>query len=808
LKITKLNFFATMKKTFATLAVILTVTVSSAFAQTTFTGTYTWGSLGNTNSFAYNGTDIPNLTEGNFLKVGVTSGSSSGNFRASAWALDATSGSLTGSVDLGKYFEFSLTAAAGFTFDMTSFTFGVGRSGTGPRSFQWRSSLDTYGSVISGYTTVNTNLSQSLGAGILSYTSDVTTAATGNVLNLSNATYQGLTNITFRFYAFNAETNSGTGGLEGNFTFAGSLLNTNPVSGGRYWSAVPGGGGSGTWTSAGTTWATNTGGAGAGQIQSDQTLIFTNAAGTVTVSGGVTVSNGMTFQTTGYDVQGSTITLAGTSAANNAITTDEGVTTTISSELAGTTGMAKAGAGTLVLSGANTFAGNVTVNGGTMQIASDSALGNTANDLVNNGTLKTTGTVSLGAGRDITGSGTFDIAGGTTLTVNGGLSNTATTLNNTGTLDLQGSTRSLGALALSAAGTITASGAISNVTSLSGTGLSSGTAVINPDVIFTSGTKTVNVSSGGNLALNGAVSGATVIAKTGSGTLSINGANTAQVRVGASGASPTAGGTVLLGSAASAGSGQIQLNYGTLMGASSLVITNTLSIGGQTNGAALLAGNNLEFQGQSSFFKGSGTTGPSVLVVSNTTTFSGGFGASGGSGTGVGITLGGNGTVIISGNSSALVDSITLTDTVKLTLNNTIGGGLTVGASNILGGNGTIGGNLSLLSGAKIQLSTLNTITVNGSSVTFGGFAVSDLIGLNSSTPNGVYTILGGVAVVNSNNLLNLGAANSFDLGGGKSAYFTINSLELNVVPEPSTYALLALSALGLAGHVVHRRRR
>jgi hypothetical protein len=149
-----------------------------------------------------------------------------------------------------------------------------------------------------------------------------------------------------------------------------------------------------------------------------------------------------------------------------------------------------------------------------------------------------------------------------------------------------------------------------------------------------------------------------------------------------------------------------------------------------------------------------------------------------------------------------------LTDTVKLTLNKTIGGGLTVGASNILGGNGTIGGNLSLLSGAKIQFSTLNTITVNGSSVTFGGFAVSDLIGLNSSTPNGVYTILGGVAVVNSNNLLNLGAANSFDLGGGKSAYFTINSLELNVVPEPSTYALLALSALGLAGHVVHRRRR
>jgi hypothetical protein len=73
-------------------------------STTPFTGTYTWGSAGNVTNFAYNGTDIANLTEGNFTKNGVTSSSSSGNFRASNWAVDTAPGALGGSVDLGKYF--------------------------------------------------------------------------------------------------------------------------------------------------------------------------------------------------------------------------------------------------------------------------------------------------------------------------------------------------------------------------------------------------------------------------------------------------------------------------------------------------------------------------------------------------------------------------------------------------------------------------------------------------------------------------------------------------------------------------------
>jgi hypothetical protein len=145
---------------------------------------------------------------------------------------------------------------------------------------------------------------------------------------------------------------------------------------------------------------------------------------------------------------------------------------------------------------------------------------------------------------------------------------------------------------------------------------------------------------------------------------------------------------------------------------------------------------------------------------------------------------------------------------LKLELNSSITSAVTVNTDAALAGAGTVAGNLAFNSNAKFVFSLTETLLVNGAGVSFADFGIDDLVGLSSATDVGAYTIIGGSADIDTTGLLNLGAANAFDLGGGKSAYFTEGSLVVNVVPEPSTYALLALAGLGLAGHVVIRRRR
>jgi hypothetical protein len=197
--------------------------VGSVEGQTSFTATYNLSGGGNdVTSFNYNGSPITGAIPGPLLKFGITSSSSSGNYRGSNWALGATDGSdvFTGSVDLDKYIGVTIDAVPGYEISITSITFGVGRSGTGPRQWQWRGSADSYGNSIDNYTTLNSGLTNS--NGILT-NPDTSPGAgwTGNVLNVA-ASYADLTTATFRLYGFNAEATGGTGGLQGNITITGT----------------------------------------------------------------------------------------------------------------------------------------------------------------------------------------------------------------------------------------------------------------------------------------------------------------------------------------------------------------------------------------------------------------------------------------------------------------------------------------------------------------------------------------------------------------------------------------------------------
>lgn len=209
------------------MAAAAVIGLSSNASAEAFTGTFNLvGGGNNVTSFAYNGTPIPNLTVSALTKVGITSSSSSNNFRGNNWPTGATNGSntFTGALDTAKYVEFSLTAAAGKLISNPSITFGIGRSGTGPRQWQWRSSVDDFASPLA-VTTINADLTHS--AGVLT-NPDTDSSWTGNVINTSGTEFENLTTVTFRLYGYNSEVTSGTAGLQGNLTFGGTLVDDGP----------------------------------------------------------------------------------------------------------------------------------------------------------------------------------------------------------------------------------------------------------------------------------------------------------------------------------------------------------------------------------------------------------------------------------------------------------------------------------------------------------------------------------------------------------------------------------------------------
>ncbi len=127
------------------------------------------------------------------------------------------------------------------------------------------------------------------------------------------------------------------------------------------------------------------------------TLSGTQSAATLTVEeGAVTITGGTALNLTG---------------TGGNVTVNSGSSAAISSVLGGTAGLTKLGAGTLTLSGSNTFTGATTVTGGKLAAGAAGALGGTASVTVNNsGTLLLSGS---GAIDRVNASAPVNLAGGT-----------------------------------------------------------------------------------------------------------------------------------------------------------------------------------------------------------------------------------------------------------------------------------------------------------------------------------------------------------------------------------------------------------
>jgi len=612
----------------------------------------------------------------------------------------------------------------------------------------------------------------------------------------------------------------------------------------------------GTWSqTGGTAWSGTSylvSGASVGDRawDSTSTAVFQGPIpGTVTVDGLVSANAGVRFEVDGYTLTSGTLNL------NGATTVNDGATATINSVITGTSGLNKAGNGTLVLNGANTFTGTVGINAGTLQISSDSALGDVANDVKINGTLKTTADISMGSGRDVSGGGTLDIADATTLTVNGNFNMGSVVLANSGSLYLGGATRSVGALTFNAAATIDGSGAIT-ATGITASSLS-GTAKILPNLSM--GTTTINVGATGDVVLAGNLVGTGTISKTGAGTLELLGTNTvgSQVRFGVTGQNS---GLLKIGTNTSLGGFQTFFNSGTLQALTDMTggnsIATGLSVGASSTAPAVFTGANMTFTGSSGLFE-SAAAGQNQFNVFNTTTFTSTFAFTGSGGTG--LTIGGTGTAAFSG-PVTLGHATTVTNTATLLINGSWSGSsaITVSSGATLAGTGTIATAVTInghegigdVVGKQTLQSTLafgagsdlawklvtndNTSAgtnfdqfVVGGALTIDSTAKLNLV-FNSSTSNVLWgnnfwdsdhtwTIIDGVT--DPTGLFVLSDSSTwFDKNGvllstlHPTATFTLSGTGGDVtllytasVPEPSTVAML-VGGLGLVGWSMRRR--
>ena len=190
------------------------------------------------------------------------------------------------------------------------------------------------------------------------------------------------------------------------------------------------------------------------------------------------IINAGTLQVTGTSITGRSITLG---SASSTIQVDASQSYTSTTAIGGTGTLNKDGAGTLVLSGANSYGGGTFINSGVVAINNSLSLGLTSGPLtINDGTLRVlTGFISARKIIVDNVASTIHVDAGQTYTVANSLSGTGgLTKNGTGTLVLNGADAHTGATTVNAGTLIAAASSGSALGSTSGITVNAGASLV------------------------------------------------------------------------------------------------------------------------------------------------------------------------------------------------------------------------------------------------------------------------------------------------------------------------------------------
>ncbi|WP_312364580.1 beta strand repeat-containing protein, partial [Ensifer sp.] len=503
--------------------------------------------------------------------------------------------------------------------------------------------------------------------------------------------------------------------------------------------------------------------------------------------------------------------------------------TTVWNVISGTGSVSKSGAGTLTLTGANSYSGGTSLLGGQLAVANDINLGALSGGLVfNGGTLATTGTFTSARAVTLSGTGIFDVTSGTTLGLSDTISGTGGLMKNgAGTLLLSGANTYSGGTTVNdgilrkdgvnglPGGAFTVNGGVLDLggflmqgtTSLSGTG---GTIDSGPGLVILSidqstttsfdgnfvGDFAITKTGSGSLTLNGVVDGIGTGINLSSGTLVLNGANTYG---GGSGSTEFGDANLVVGNDAALSTSRVAVNgvNSNLSSNRTVTLANTFDVNRDAN-LRVSGANDLSLTGNIGE-TGSGPggavvkSGTGALTLEGTNSYSGGTVLSGGrlsvsSDNNLGAASG-----ELTFNGGTLAATGTFNSARAVTLNGTGIFDVTAGAT--LGLTHTMTGTGGLVKNGTGTLSLSGANTYSGGTTVNAGVLKKDGA---SALPQGSFTVNGGVLDLG---MPSYSTQNMTSLSGtGGTIHFGTNLVMLTI--DQSTATSFNGDFTGIAGAI------